>query len=398
MRSGKSGISQSASTPMRIAVLSSDYREVGGREKFVFEVTERLSSRHGCEAHVFAARWQAERSSVTFHKVPVIPFPRWFKPISFAWFADRLSKTGSYDIIHSHDRNFTQDILTHHGLPHRTWVTQIRKKRASLFDRATAWVEEKGITHPGSPWILPVSDLSRSELKKSFQIPESRMRVIHPGISTKRFFTMDREPCRAQILRSHGFEKSDLILLFVGMNFEVKGLDRVLEGISVFTEGGTKNTRLKLLVVGKGDEKAYSKMASDLRIGDQVFFAGVSREVEKYFVASDLFILPSRLDTFGMVVLEAMAAGLPVIIAGTVGARDIVSPDKNGFILSEKNLIADMTSSLEKLMNEEFRSVMGKNAKKEAALHDWDMVSDRVMDVYRMRLQQKQGNGLVGMI
>ena len=139
-------------------------------------------------------------------------------------------------------------------------------------------------------------------------------------------------------------------------------------------------------------------MASDLRIGNQVFFAGVSREAEKYFLASDLFILPSRLDTFGMVVLEAMAAGLPVIIAGTVGARDIVRPGENGFILSEKNLIGDMVSSLEKLMHRELRGAMGKNARKEAALHDWDQVSDRIMDVYKMRLHQKRGSGLVGMV
>ena len=387
---------QPASTPMRIAVLSSEYREVGGREKFVFEVTERLFARHHCEAHLFAARRDTETSGVTFHKVPLIPFPRWFKPISFAWFADRMLRTGSYDIIHSHDRNFTQDILTHHGLPHKTWVRQVRKKRKSLFDRATAWVEEKGITHPGSPWILPVSELSRNELRKAFRIPDSRMRVIHPGISTKRFFTMDRGSCRARILRSHGFHQEDLLLLFVGMNFEVKGLDRVLEGLALFTEGGTKNTRVKLLVVGKGDEKLYGKMASEMRIGDQVLFAGVSREVEKYFMASDFFILPSRLDTFGMVVLEAMAAGLPVIIAGTVGAKDIVSPGQNGFILSEEDPIADMKSSLEKLMHRDIRRTMGENARKEAALHDWDLVSDRIMDVYRMRLQQKQGNGLVG--
>ena len=386
------------STPMRIAVLTSDYREVGGREKFVFELTERLVARHGCEAHVFAGKWQAEKSGAIFHKVPVIPFPRWFKPISFAWFTDHMLQAGYYDIVHSHDRNFTQDILTHHGLPHSTWVRQVRKKRESLFDRATAWVEEKGISHPGSPWILPVSDLSRNELQKAFQIPDSRMRVIHPGISTERFFSMNRERCREQILRSHGFDKDDIILLFVGMNFEVKGLDRVLEGVSVFTEGGTKHTRLKLLVVGKGDEKAYGKMASDLKIGKQVVFAGVSREVETYFMASDLFILPSRLDTFGMVVLEAMAAGLPVIIAATVGARDVVTPAENGFILSEKNLIADMSYSLEKLMDREIRNVMGKNAKKEASLHDWDLVSDRVMDIYEMRLQQKQGNGLIGIV
>jgi UDP-glucose:(heptosyl)LPS alpha-1,3-glucosyltransferase len=114
-----------------------------------------------------------------------------------------------------------------------------------------------------------------------------------------------------------------------------------------------------------------------------VVFTGVTREVEKYYMAADIFILPSRFDTFGLVVLEAMAAGLPVIISHNVGARDLVEPGVNGFVLSEDPSISERAKSLTSLLDPEKRKLMGENGRKVACLHSWDKTADRVADLYR---------------
>ena len=87
-------------------------------------------------------------------------------------------------------------------------------------------------------------------------------------------------------------------------------------------------------MVGRGDEGKYGKLAQSLGIAEAVTFAGTQVDgLERYYRAADIFIMLSAFDTFGMVVLEAMAAGLPVIVSPNVGAKDLVEEGINGFIL-----------------------------------------------------------------
>ena len=87
-----------------------------------------------------------------------------------------------------------------------------------------------------------------------------------------------------------------------------------------------QNHKFKLIVAGKGNIKKYTKMAKEAQIISDVIFTGpVNKEkIIRMYLASDLYIMLSKFDTFGMVVLEAMAAGLPVVISNNVGAKDIV--------------------------------------------------------------------------
>jgi UDP-glucose:(heptosyl)LPS alpha-1,3-glucosyltransferase len=167
------------------------------------------------------------------------------------------------------------------------------------------------------------------------------------------------------------------------MNFELKRLDLILKGMAAVVDGEKKNSNLKLLVVGKGDEKRFKILARDLGISKRVRFVGVTREVEKYYMAANIFAMPSRFDTFGLVVLEAMAAGLPVIISRSVGARDLVKQGITGFVLSEDPSISEIATSLSSLLEPEKRKLMGENGRRIACLHSWDKTAKRVADLYR---------------
>ncbi len=368
------------------------YGLVGGAEGFAYGLTERLAERDGLEIHVFANQWQSGSTSIEFHKVPIIPFPRFMRPISFAYFSDKWIRSEDYDLIHSHERIFRMDLLTMHGIPHKTWVKEARRKPLGLFDRATAWVEKNGFTGPHSPMILAVSTLVRDELLKVYDIPESRVRVIHPGVSSDRFSTMDQESCRAEVRQRHGLSPSDVVVLFVGMNFEIKRLELVLQGVAHFVRNRDKDSNLKLLVVGKGEERRYLRMAREMGIVDRVIFAGVTQKVEDYYLASDIFAMPSRFDTFGLAVLEAMMVGLPVIITQRVGARDLVNSGVQGFVLSEDPSPGDVAEKLAVLMERENRRRIGENARRVALEHTWNKTADQVEEIYQFLARERTIN------
>jgi len=274
------------------------------------------------------------------------------------------------------------DLFTMHGIPHETWVRRMRNKRLSLFDRGMIWVERKGLTGSPAPTVLPVSTLVRDELQKTYPVSEKQIQVIHPGVSLKRFSEMDNPGCRQEIRNRHGIHKEDLVILFVGMNFEIKRLGLLIEAISRVSQGDNHRSAVKLLVVGKGKETIYAAMAREYGVADRVIFAGVTREVEKYYGASDIFAMPSVYDTFGMAVLEAMAAGLPVIISQTVGARDLVNDGVEGFVLGDPPNAAELSRKIDFLSNAENRLKMGEYARERALKHSWDLVADQMATLY----------------
>jgi UDP-glucose:(heptosyl)LPS alpha-1,3-glucosyltransferase len=364
------------SSMIRVAVVVPKYGLIGGAESVVFELTERIAMMPEFEVHLFANKWQKGKAPVVFHHVPIISFPRWAKPVSFAWFAQlAIRRAGTFDLLHSHERLFEMDLFTFHGIPHKTWITMARRKQLSLFDRATAWVEKKGLVNPRLRKVLPVSTLVRDELFNLYNTPESKVHVIHPGISEKPFLLHDKSVCREEIRRCHGFSEDDVVLLFVGMNFEIKRLDFVLRAVAHWTEKKKVPPHLKLLVVGKGNRKGYLARARRLGIGEQVVFAGVTREVEKYFLAADIFAMPSQYDTFGLVVLEAMVAGLPVIVSDKVGSKDLIDSGINGFVLEPGASSRDMATVMDGLMDRDKRDAMGESARNTALRKTWDKMA-----------------------
>ena len=367
---------------MKIAVVISKYGLLGGAENFVFQLTERLAGREGIEIHVFANQWCRGNDSVTFHKIPNVFFPRFMRPISFAYFAGKKIVAENFDLVHSHAWIFEMDFFTIHGGLHEPWIKEVRRKSMSLFDRSMARVEAKGVNASRLKLILPVSTLLKEELLRFYDIPESKIHVIHPGISTARFSALDPERSLHEVRRRHGLSTGDLVVLFVGMNFEVKRLDLVLKAVADLSVRRNDNSNLKLLVVGKGEKGPYMKLARDLGIVNQVVFAGVTQQVEEYYMASDIFVMPSMNDSFGMVVLEAMMAGLPAIITETVGARDLIESGNQAFVLPDDPSVSDVSEKLSFLLKKENRLRMGESAREVARCQTWESRVDQVAELY----------------
>jgi UDP-glucose:(heptosyl)LPS alpha-1,3-glucosyltransferase len=368
----------------RIAVVIPKYGLVGGAEGFAAELTERIAADPRFEVHVFANRWVASSRRITFHRVPVVKFPRFLISPSFAWFTRRgVAAAGPFDLVHTHERIFAADVYTMHGIPHRWWVRQVRKKRMSLFDRATACVEDRLVHEGGCRRFLAVSDLAREIFLREYPVDRDLVTVLHPGIDTSPYDRLDRSRCRREVRNRFGIGLDDPLILFVSMNFSIKGLDHLLRGLGRLRERNPA-ARFRLLVIGRGDERAYGRLAGELGLGEEVVFTGpVKRdELPEIYLAGDCYAMLSRFDTFGMVVLEAMAAGLPVLISGRVGARDLVREGKNGFIVEapeDADAIADRIGTM---LQGDFLEGMGREAVETARENSWEAAVGRVLEAY----------------
>jgi UDP-glucose:(heptosyl)LPS alpha-1,3-glucosyltransferase len=372
----------------KIAIVIPKYGLLGGAERFAYELTERLSLNEKYDFHVFANRWQSDSDRITFHKVPIIRFPRFLTTISFAWFANRKISKMDFDLIHTHDRIFDADIFTMHGIPHRIWVHEVRKKSMSLFDRATCLVEKHLINNTKCKIFLPVSNLTKEKFIQEYRIEPERIQVIHPGVDIEKSQRFNRESCRKEIREHFGIDLSDIVILFVSMNFEIKGLDYVMAALGK-AKASYSSHNLKLLVVGKGDCKKYGALAQKAGIKDNVIFAGIQKEsLEKIYLASDIFMMLSRFDTFGITVLEAMAASLPVIISSNVGAKDLVREEKNGCVIEDTNNADMICEKIGFMLDSKIRITLAKEAYNTALNNNWDAVAKSVEDIYEKMLQK----------
>ncbi len=372
----------------RIAVAIPNYEMTGGAEGFTAELTERIAGDQRYEVHVFANRWTVLSERVIFHRVPIISFPKFLTTISFAWFAGRQIQRMHFDLIHAHDRILTADIFTMHGIPHRTWVREIRKKTMSLFDYVTDWVERRLVQSKRCRYFLAVSGLAREKFLEAYKTDPQTVKVVSPGVDTARFQQLDRQHCRQEIRNSFGIGTDEVVILFVSMNFAIKGLDRLMMALAALKQA-IPDAKFKLLVVGKDNIRKYTKLAMSLGIGDRIVFVGTlgKAEIAKAYMASDIFSILSRFDTFGMVVLEAMAASLPVIISSNVGARDMVREGRNGIVIGDTVNAGEIAAKIALLLDHKVREKMGAEALLTANENTWEAAVDKVVAVYESTLQ-----------
>lgn len=367
----------------KIAIIIPKYGMAGGAERFAAIVTEKIAENPRYDIHVLANRWTSSSNAITFHRIPIIPFPRFLTSITFAWFANRAAARLGCELIHTHDRILHADIFTMHGVPHEFWVKKIRHKRMSLYDSMLSFVEKKLLRNPHCKVLQPVSTLARNQYQRIFPAIGGKIHVLHPGIDLESFHPRNRELHRHLVREKFGFAESDFVILFVGMNFELKGLRTLIASLPQAQAQVLHKGNLRLLVAGKGNQQRYERLAEELGVREAIRFAGTcnEKEMKTLYAAADLHALLSDFDTFGMTVLEAMATGIPVLISPMVGAKDFVLDGIQGYIVDQHDTKA-VAERIVFLLDKAKRMKMGLAARQAAENHSWDLVAQKISRIY----------------
>ncbi len=205
---------------------------------------------------------------------------------------------------------------------------------------------------------------------------QTRVFVVPNGVYFERF----EHP---QLKRKDiGMGEDAKLIAFVGGLRPVKGVQYLLQAMPAISE---KNEDAICLIIGDGSERArLQEMAKTLGVGGKVIFLGKvdNQMVAELLCLSDVFVLPSLSEGFALVVLEAMAAGLPLVCTRVRGMPDLVVDDRNGFLveLGDSQQIADRVNLL--LESESTRKRMGDQNRLEARNYSWDRVAERFEEIY----------------
>jgi len=233
---------------------------------------------------------------------------------------------------------------------------------------------------------------SMKELIKSYGI-KNRIEVIPNAIDLDPFRQKDELKC-SEIRKRYNLKEDDKIILYVGRVAQEKSIDKIIEALAITKRKGISNVRL--LIVGGGPAiEELKNLVRSLQIEEQVIFTGEvkNEEIRHYYKIAYLFTIASTTETFGIVIIEALASGIPVLAVKAPGAVDILTDGLDGLLVDNDNDIEKFASALDKIIREpELRERLSQGALKTSERYSIDIVSERMLNLYREVMEIKNLN------
>jgi len=240
--------------------------------------------------------------------------------------------------------------------------------------------------------IVAATPLDRQQMLDLYRVPEAKIVVAPCGVNLDLFHPIDQQEARRRV----GVPPERRLLLFVGRLDPVKGLNVLLEAmcelsrrlkpwrakdLSLAVIGGDYESHIEAL----SDPKCLQEVRKELGLDDLVIFIGPrsQEELPYYYSASEACVMPSLYESFGMVALEAMACGTPVIASRVGGLTYTVRDGETGFLVPEKNPKA-LAEKLELVLTDAcLRRRLAHRALQVAEGYSWSIVADDIEELYR---------------
>ncbi|MFT3929019.1 MAG: glycosyltransferase family 4 protein [Spongiibacteraceae bacterium] len=210
---------------------------------------------------------------------------------------------------------------------------------------------EKAVFSPNSNTeILMITEAQIGFYQQYYHTQRERMHLLPPSVRRDCVMPSDYEFQRAQVREQHQLNASDILILFIGSDYRRKGLDRALRGIAALNP--TLRSRVKLWVIGQDKSTAFVNLARSLEIEQCISFLGARDDVPQLLWAADLLLHPAYSEAAGLVLLEAMAAGVPVIASAVCGHAHYVSEHALGRELKDPISPRDVAAAISAVVAE----------------------------------------------
>jgi len=228
--------------------------------------------------------------------------------------------------------------------------------------------------------ILMISEVQQPLFVEHYGTTASRFHLLPPGISQDRRAPANAAEVRAAFREEFGLGAQDRLLVQIGSGFKTKGVDRSLKALAALPQALRQRTRL--FVIGQDDPKVFQLQSTALGLNEQVTFMKGRSDIPRFLLGADALIHPAYNENTGTVLLEALVAGLPVLVSAVCGYAHYINEAQAGIVLGEPFDQAELNSQLKRLLEQdEARAEWARNGLAFAATADLYSMPEHAADV-----------------
>ncbi|MBI2976907.1 MAG: glycosyltransferase [Chloroflexi bacterium] len=310
-----------------------------------------------------------------------------------------------YDVIHSH--YWLSGVVAHElqkfwhaPTIHMAHTLGVMKNRIALRPEEREPAVRLKVESQILDWadrIIAATQAERSQLELMLQADTRKIEVIPPGVELSTFHPIAMAEAKERI----GVPPTDPMLLFVGRIEPLKGLDTLLRAMKLLRDRQAMPGHLCLSLIG-GDASSSPAQESaemerlralrdELGVGDVVAFLGKRDQdtLQNYYASAHAVVMPSHYESFGMVALEAMACGAPVIASEVGGLAFLVRDGETGFHVPDRDPEA-LCGCLQRLLDDDdLRRRLGAQAAEYAKGYAWPLIAEKIVTVYESVLDDE---------
>ena len=310
-----------------------------------------------------------------------------------------------YKIIHSH--YWLSGIVA--GQLKKNWDIPIIQMFHTLsklknINRSTLDREEVGFREKGEQKVMGIADRiiaatddEADKMSQLYKVDSEKIRVIPPGVDLSRFYPIPSDEAKAVV----GVPQNESMILFVGRIEPLKGVDKLIYAMAQLRKADIFSECPHYLIIIGGDPDVQEskmnkemlrlkKLCADLNMQNLVLFLGKKDQdsLPYYYSAAETVVVPSYYESFGLVALEAMACGTPVIATQVGGLSSIVKNQVTGFTipLDDSNALEEALTKL--ICKPELRRKMSLNGLKYAKSFSWEKITPKVFHEYKNMIKQ----------
>jgi UDP-glucose:(heptosyl)LPS alpha-1,3-glucosyltransferase len=254
---------------------------------------------------------------VTHRRLRVPPAPPPLRPLVIAAAVSLARRRGAWDVVQSHERTLGQDVYRAGEGCHRAWLAARGRRGRGAYNAVVLALERR--VFATTPHIVAIARAGKAEIERLYGVPPPRVHVVYNGVDLARFDPDLIGRDRARVRSEAGIPHDTTTLLFVGSGFERKGLATAIDALARVPGDA------RLVVIGKGDTAAYHAQSHRLGLSKRVVWLGPRPDVERWYGAADVVVLPTIYEPFGNVHLEALASGVPIVTTTRAGGAEVVA-------------------------------------------------------------------------
>lgn len=334
---------------MHLAFCLFKYFPYGGLQRDFLRIAKACLAR-GHTVHVFTMSWEGERpQEMAITLIPPVGRTNHQCATMFAKQVAHYLKMHDFDGVIGFNRMPGLDVYYAADLCYEALVRADRPfwYRWTPRYRHYAALERAVFAPSAKTHALLLTASEKAQFSRYYQTPVERFHLLPPGIDASRltpYHASGASAMRERIRAELSMEPGQKLLLMVGSGFTSKGVDRALQALASLQDNS------QLIILGNGNAKPFKSLSTSLGVDSRVRFLGGRDDVGRFMLAADLLIHPAYRETAGMVLLEAIVAGLPILVTANCGYAFHVEEAKAGLLVSTPFCQQELNDKLRQML------------------------------------------------